>query len=141
MAGDRELEPEAETVQRRPPGSELSQAGDRGTGAAQLVVVLAGLHRDVVAEPLGLLVCVGVAADVDQQRRVVDDCPVVLVESYAFGESQRDQALAQHVLHRLPEAEVDPERERRYELREPHMRAIGASRHLVSLYPALRPPG
>ena len=41
--------------------------------AAQLVVVLGRLQRDVVAEPLRLLVRVGVAADVDEQRGVVDD--------------------------------------------------------------------
>ena len=46
----------------------------------ELVVVLARLERDVVAEPLRLLVRVGVAADVDQQRRVVDDRALLLVE-------------------------------------------------------------
>ena len=43
--------------------------------AAELVVVLAGLQRDVVAEPLRLLVGIGVTAHVDEQGRVVDDRP------------------------------------------------------------------
>ena len=68
---------------------------------------------------------VGVAADVDQQRRVVDDRALLLVEPDPLGEPQRDQALPQHVLHRLPEAEVDAERQRGDELREPDVRAIG----------------
>ena len=57
-------------------------AGSRSRGAASpaaairrllgLVVELDRLDRDVVAEPLGLLVGVRVAADVDEQRGVVD---------------------------------------------------------------------
>ena len=54
------------------------EASDRGE-TALLVVVLAGLELDVVAEPLGLLVRVDVAADVDQQGRVVHDRPLVIV--------------------------------------------------------------
>ena len=41
--------------------------------ATQLMVVFAGLEGDVVPEPLRLLVGVGMATDVDQQCRVVDD--------------------------------------------------------------------
>ena len=52
------------------------RAAARAAAAArrlrELVVVLGRLQRDVVAEPLRLLVRVGVAADVDEQRRVVD---------------------------------------------------------------------
>ena len=55
------------------PRAEPAQRGHRCRQAARLVVVLVRLQRDVVAEPLRLLVGVGVAADVDQQRRVVDD--------------------------------------------------------------------
>ena len=91
---------------------------------AQLVAVLDGLHRDVVAEPLRLLVRVGMTADVDEQGGVVDDRPLLLVEPDALGEPQRDEALAQHVLHRLAETEVDAERERRDELRQPNVRTI-----------------
>ena len=78
-----------------------------------LVVVLGALERDVVAEPFGLLMGVRMAADVHEQRRVVDDDAVVVVEADPLGQPQRDQALPQHVLHRLPEAKVDAQRKRR----------------------------
>src|SRR5205085_409071 len=79
--------------------------------APELVVVLSRLGSDVVPEPLRLLVCVGVAADVDQQGRVVDGCALVLVEPDSLREPERDQALPEHMLHRLPEPEVDAERQ------------------------------
>ena len=82
--GDGELDTDAETVQRRVPAAEQPHHGQGATQAPELVVVLVGLERDVVAEPLGLLVGVGMTADVDQQRRVVDDRPLVLAEPDAF---------------------------------------------------------
>jgi hypothetical protein len=93
------------------------------------VIVLPGLERDVVAEPLRLLVRVGVTADVDQQRGVVDDRPLVLVEPDPVGKAQGDHALPQHVLHRLPETEIDAEGQRRHQLCEPRP----LSRRRVSL--------
>ena len=66
---------DAEAVQRRVARSRAAASPAAAPHAAELVVVLARLQRDVVAEPLRLLVRVGVAADVDQQRRVVDDRP------------------------------------------------------------------
>ena len=68
------------------------------------------------------------AADVDEQRGVVDDRPRLLVEADALCEPKRDQALAQDVLHRLPEPEIDPERERTDELREPDLRLTRLAR-------------
>jgi hypothetical protein len=50
------------------------------------------------------------AADVDEERRVVDDRALVVVETDVFGEMQRDESLPQYVLHRLAEAEVDSQR-------------------------------
>ena len=121
-AGDRELEPHPDAVQRRVAApDQRHHRGDRAH-APKVAVVLGGLERDVVAEPLRLLVRVGVAADVDEQRRVVDGGALGLLEPDPVGEPQRDHALAQHVLHRLAEAEIDAERERRDELREPHLR-------------------
>src|SRR5690242_21089157 len=64
------------------------------------------------ALPICLLVRVGMAAHVDEQRGVVDGSTRVVVQAGVVGQAQRDQALAQHVLHRLAEAEVDPQRER-----------------------------
>ena len=37
------------------------------------------------------------------------------------------------MLHRLPEAEVDPERQRRDELSQPNMRAISLASHTPTL--------
>ena len=126
MPRERELQAQAETVERRMPGPDREHARGRRAQAPQLVVVLRRLQRDVVAEPLRLLVGVGVAAHVDEQRGVVDGDALLLRQVLALGEPQRDQALAEDVLHRLPEAEVDAERERRDELSKPHVRAIGA---------------
>ena len=92
--------------------------------APGLVVVLDRLHRDVVAEPLRLLVGVGVAADVDEQRRVVHDSALLLVQAGRLRQAYPDQALAQHVLHRLAETEIDAERERGHELGQSSVRAI-----------------
>ena len=75
----------------------------------RLVLELRGLHRNVVAEPFRLLVGVGVTPDVHEQGRVIDRGALVFVEADLLGEPERDEALAQHVLHRLAEAEIDPE--------------------------------
>jgi hypothetical protein len=66
-----------------------------------------------------------VAADVDEQGGVVDDRSLSLVELDPLGQAQRDQGLAQDVLHWLPETEVDTERKRGHQLRQPNVRAIG----------------
>ena len=83
------------------PAAEVAEPGRRHAQAARLVVELDRLRGEVVAEPLRLLVRVGVAPDVDQQRGVVDVGALLLVEAELLREAQRDQALAQHVLHRL----------------------------------------
>ena len=57
---------------RRRAGATSPPAPARPT---QVLVVLGGLQGDVVTEPLRLLVRVGVASHVDQQRGVVDDRP------------------------------------------------------------------
>ena len=67
---------------------------------------------------------VRVATDVDEQGGVVDDGALLFVAPDSLGQSQRDQALPQHVLHRLPEAEVHPERQRCHELGQPNLRPI-----------------
>jgi hypothetical protein len=124
VAGEDEVEADAEAMQRRVAGAHQAHARRRGPHAAQLVAVLDRLDRDVVAEPLRLLVRIGMAADVDEQGRVVDDGALLVVEADPLGEAQRDEALAQDVLHGLPEAEIDAERERRDELRQPNVRTI-----------------
>ena len=104
------------------PGADQPHGRQRAAHAAQLVDVLAGLERDVVAEPFRLLVRVSVTADVDQQGGVVDRHPVLLGQPRAVGQPQRDQALPQHVLHRLAEPQVDAERQRRDQLGQPDRR-------------------
>jgi hypothetical protein len=128
VTGDEERQPDPEPLERRAPGADQAHTGGRRARAAKLVFVLRGLQRDVVAEPLRLLVRVGVAPDVDEQRGVVDDRPRLVVEAEPLGDAQRDQGLAQHVLHRLPEAQVDPERERRDELGQPDGRCVSLAR-------------
>ena len=134
----RKLEPEAEAVERRVAGAEPAHRRGGHTEASGLVVVLDGLDGDVVAEPLRLLVGVRVTADVDQQRRVVDVGTRLVVEPDSLREPQRDQTLTEDVLHRLPEPEIDPERERRDQLgqadaRPVHVAVVGAThRHRLT---------
>ena len=68
-----------------------------------------------------------VAADVDQKRRVIDNGALLTVEPNRLGKPQRDQALTEHMLHRLSKAEIDPEGQRSNELRHPDVDAIGLS--------------
>jgi hypothetical protein len=131
--GDRELEPDPEPVQRRIARADQPHGRERGPYAAQLVRVLAGLQRDVVAEPLRLLVRVGVTADVDQQGGVVDRHPVLLAQTRVAGQPQRDQALPQDMLHRLAEPQVDAERQRRDQLSQPDAPDVRTPSHRVSL--------
>src|SRR6266487_3897536 len=70
------------------------------------------------------------AADVHQQRRVVDDDALALIEAGALGEAQR-------VLHRLPEPEIDAQRKRRHQLGQAYLRAV--PRRFVG-HRVLRPP-
>jgi hypothetical protein len=46
-----------------------------------------------------------------------------------LGEPHGDPTLTQHVLHRLTEPKIDPERQRAHELREPDMRPIRIAAH------------
>ncbi len=114
-------------------GAEQAHHAQRLAGRARLVVELGRLQGDVVAEPLRLLVGVGVAADVHQQRAVVDGRPSLVVEADPLGDPQRDQALPQDVLHRLAEAQVDPQRQRGHDLGEPNRRALRPRHHQLDV--------
>ena len=91
----------------RPPAVQVGQPG-------------IALYDQVVAEPLCLLVGVDVAADVRQERGVVEHRPLLLIELEPVTEPQGNEALSKHVLHRLAEPEVGTERQDRHELGEPH---------------------
>ena len=118
--GHGELNTDPEPVQRRVAAPHHSEHGQHAAHGTKLVVVLAGLHGDVVAKPLGLLVGVGVAAHVDQQGRVVDDRALLFANADTLGQSQGDHALAKDVLHRLAKSQVDPEGQGGQQLRKPY---------------------
>ena len=84
-----------EPMQRRGTRAEHPQHPRPSRTACGCVGVLGRLERDVVAEPLDLLVGVGVAADVDQQRAVVGGRPRLVVQRQQLAQAQRDPALAQ----------------------------------------------
>jgi len=52
---------------------------------------------------------VGVTAHTDEQRSVVDATSFLVIEIEVISQPQRDDALPQHVFHRLAEAEIDPQ--------------------------------
>ena len=133
VPGEHELERDSKPVQRRVARPDQPECGGSAACAPELVIVLPRLQRDVVAEPFRLFVGVGMTAHIDEQRRVVDVGALLFVQPDSIGEPERDQALPQHVLHRLTESEVDTERQRRDELRQADGRAIGIAAHGRSL--------
>ena len=100
------------------PRAEVAEHEAPAARPAHVDLSRVALERDVVAEPLGLLVGVGVAADPGEQPGVVDDHALGLVEPQALAHPQRDQGLADHVLHRLAQAQVGAQRQRRHQLGE-----------------------
>jgi hypothetical protein len=58
------------------------------------VFVFGCLQGEVVTEPPGLLVGVGVAAHIDEQRGEVDRLPIGIIEIYQVGQAKRDAALS-----------------------------------------------
>ena len=69
-------------------------------------VVAVALEADVIAEPLRLLGRVGMAVHVHHQAEVVGGRPLPLVEPDGIGESERDNGLADAVLHGLPQPQI-----------------------------------
>ena len=132
-AREGEVEADADPVQGRSARPEQPQHGQPVGGAELLGSVLGRLESDVVAEPARLLVRVGVAAHVHQERRVVDRRPAALVEADQLGDPQRDPALAQDVLHRLAEAEVHAQGQGSHQLGELDAVALGLDGHLANV--------
>jgi hypothetical protein len=82
-------------------------------------VIHAGAERDVVTEePRHLEGLAG--ADRRHQRHPVRVGLCLRIEPEVLGEAHRDEARAQHVLHRLAESEVGRQGERGDQLGEPH---------------------
>ena len=134
VARDRELKAYPESVKGRVPRAQQPHCCRYSADAGHLVLQRDRLEREVVPEPLRLLVRVGVTADSHQQRRVVDDRALLLIEPDPLGQAQRDQALPQHVLHRLAEAEIDPQRQRRHQLGQANVSAVDVG-HSQSVTP------
>ena len=109
VPGQGELESDPEPVQWRVARPDQPHGGQHRTDAAQFMGVFAGFEGDIVAKPFGLFVGVSVAADIDQQRRVVHRRPVLAFQACMVSEPKRDQALAQDVFHRLAEPQVHAE--------------------------------
>jgi len=87
------------------------------------------LERQLVAEPLGLLVGVDVASHPCQERRVVHDLAVRRVEAHVVGQAQGDEGLAQHVLHGLAHAQIGGQRQHGQELSQANARRWNELRH------------
>jgi hypothetical protein len=132
-AAEHELEPDSKAVQWRVARPEHPHPRRRTSQAVKRIVVFAGRQREVVAEPLRLLVGVRVAPDVDEEGGVVDDRPRVIIEADALGDPKGDQALAQDVLHRLPEAEVDAQRQGGDQFRQANMAPVQLLVHALTL--------
>ena len=77
---------------------------------------------------------VGVTAHDDQQGGVVDSPSLLLRQTQAVSQSERDHALAQRMLHGLAETEVDAERERRHQVGQPESDHVPT--HGVSVWQA-----
>ena len=77
------------------------------------------LQHHLVPEPLRLLVGIDVAADPRDQGAEVDGLALAAREADPVGERQRDQALPQHMLHRLAHPQVDAEGQDAEQLGQP----------------------
>ena len=95
--------------------------------AAGLMVILERPERDIVTKPFGLFVSVGVATDVHQKSRVVDRRTLFFVEPQKVCQTNRDDALAQDVLHRLAKTKIHAERKGADQLRQTNWGGIGLS--------------
>ena len=114
----------------RPVGAEVAQdeQGPVGLGG-EVGPAKIGLERGVVAEPLRLLVRVNVAAHPGDERGVVHHFAVPVRQVQVLGQSQRDQRLAQHVLHRLAHAEVSRQRQDGQQFGQVNAVAVGGLGH------------
>ena len=91
----------------RPASAEMTQHEHRPSGGRREIdAPEVSLERQVIAEPLRLLVGIHVTAHPRDQGCVVDDHTVSLIQAQPLGQPQGNQALAQHVLHRLAHAQV-----------------------------------
>src|SRR5262249_4542215 len=102
------------SLEQRPTGAAdvLKHEGGGRHGAPKVISIVAvALDRQFIAEPLGLLICIGVAAHPRQQSGVVQDRALRLVQTQMLGQAQGYETGPHHVLHRLTQTEVGTERQ------------------------------
>ena len=116
----------------RPRPTAVPREVEQIDGSSHVVVVAVPLQRDVISEPLCLLICIRVAAHPRQQPREVGDFALSLIEGEELGHPQRDESLPQDVLHRLPKPKVSAERDRGNQFGEADSRGSGSA-HGTSL--------
>jgi hypothetical protein len=109
VAVEEELQADPKSMHGLVSRAEQAHPVDHAGDTAHVDVVFRRLGGDVVTEPFRLFMRVRMTTDVDEQCGVVGRRPEFLVETEDLGQAQRDEALAQDVLHRLTEAEVDTE--------------------------------
>jgi hypothetical protein len=103
------------SLEQRPTGAAnvLQHEGGGRHGASKVIpIVRVALDRQLIAEPLGLLIGIGMAAHPRQQSRVVHDCALRLVQTQMLGQAQGDETGPHHVLHGLTQTEVGTERQK-----------------------------
>src|SRR5207237_287733 len=74
-----------------------------------------------------------------QQPRVVDHPPLRVAQSHLLAQPQRDQARPDHVLHRLTQPKIRPQRKQRNQLRTANPHGRRQRRHGRSVRPRLKP--
>ena len=116
VAEEGDTEPRA--VQERTSRAEVLQHEPRPGVVDEREV---GFERQIVPEPLRLLVRVDVAAHPCEERGVVDRHALRFVQPDALTQAHRDQALAEDVLHGLPQPEVGAQRQDGEKLRTAHV--------------------
>jgi hypothetical protein len=119
-----------EKLDRGPARAEVTEHEQRPGGCGgEIDAADVSLEHRVVAEPFRLLVGIDVTAHPGQQGRVVHDLPVGLIQAQPLGQPQRNQALAQHVLHRLAHPEISRQRQHAEQFGQADIRAGGGRCH------------
>ena len=125
----RQRRPEPGLGQGRVTGPDTAHGVGERMGRLALVVAEAvALGSDVVPEPLGLLVGVGVATDPAQQTGVVGHVPLRDLELEKLRHPQGHQRVPQDMLHRLAQPEVGAKRDGRHQFGETD--PVRGARHL-----------
>ncbi len=134
VAEERDADPCA--LDQRPPRPADVLQHERGRlprPAEVIAIVGVPLQRQVVAEPLRLLIRIRMTANPREQTRVVQRPAFAIVEPEPVRKTQRQKTRADHVLHRLPQPEIRPKRQQRDHLRETNLREPSCFHHDASL--------